>query len=595
MPKFLARWFAAPCIALTFGSAQAGVIAPPGIPAPTPISSAMMAVPTRQPSGAYFLPRNSAIHIPSQMLVGQVMAVPPTVTAASTDQFNASVTGSIAGTVLTVSAVASGVLQPSETLTGTGIATGTVITSQASGTTGGTGTYNLSVSNTVSSETITASSVQVSNSSNSGGRNLPAFVNDRFTYTRGGSVSASISPAGVNATAVGCQSTTVTYPSVTYTCLTLGESFYHDGRYLEVFNNNTTGEFIKVNDQYITLTPYTSKYVLIDFGSVARRRIDVIANNPSFQAVYVGANDSIDPAPVRGPRVLMVGDSFAGQGIKSFTTFLGDALGWDDIINTGVGGTGYLATNVGLGPTYCQRVQHDIIAENPDIVWWEGSRNDWGSAASSVAAAAHTCWASVKAALPNVLQIASPMASGGVNTLTTGAIQVYSAMQTQAAADGVVWVDPVHMPLQGTPLTGTLQAAASASADGMTTGIGVVIATNCSTNCGLQSGAILDIEPGTANEEQIEIHDWLVGGAGKYTVHFPGTLQHAHAINAPYTQVGHDLWTGGGNNVSPTGYGNSDLYVGSGGGDTIHPAYPYGPQAIGTALANLLQAQTTAP
>ena len=57
------------------------------------------------------------------------MASPPTVTASDSDQFNASVTGTIAGKVLTVTAVSSGVLVPGQTITGTGIATGTIIES----------------------------------------------------------------------------------------------------------------------------------------------------------------------------------------------------------------------------------------------------------------------------------------------------------------------------------------------------------------------------------------------------------------------------------------------------------------------------------
>ncbi len=69
-------------------------------------------------------------------------------------------TGSISGTVLTVTALTSGYFAPGQVLSSTGataIAAGTTITGQASGTTGGVGTYNLSVSQTVASEAMTAS------------------------------------------------------------------------------------------------------------------------------------------------------------------------------------------------------------------------------------------------------------------------------------------------------------------------------------------------------------------------------------------------------------------------------------------------------
>jgi hypothetical protein len=71
---------------------------------------------------------------------------------------NAVVTGSIAGNTLTVTGVTSGSLAAGDMLTGSGVATGTVIIAYGTGS-GGTGTYTLSDSQTVSSETITAPSV----------------------------------------------------------------------------------------------------------------------------------------------------------------------------------------------------------------------------------------------------------------------------------------------------------------------------------------------------------------------------------------------------------------------------------------------------
>lgn len=67
----------------------------------------------------------------------------------------ASFTGSIATTTLTVSAVASGSILPSMQLTGTGVTAGTRIVRQITGTAGSTGTYEVSVSQTVASTTIT--------------------------------------------------------------------------------------------------------------------------------------------------------------------------------------------------------------------------------------------------------------------------------------------------------------------------------------------------------------------------------------------------------------------------------------------------------
>jgi hypothetical protein len=66
------------------------------------------------------------------------------------------VTGAIAGQVLTVSAVTSGTLAVGQTISGTGITSGTTITALGTGT-GGTGTYTVSVSQTAASTTVTAS------------------------------------------------------------------------------------------------------------------------------------------------------------------------------------------------------------------------------------------------------------------------------------------------------------------------------------------------------------------------------------------------------------------------------------------------------
>ena len=65
------------------------------------------------------------------------------------------VTGVIAASVLTVSAVASGVLRVGQILSGTGVAAGTYISSLGTGT-GATGTYNVIGDTTASETTITA-------------------------------------------------------------------------------------------------------------------------------------------------------------------------------------------------------------------------------------------------------------------------------------------------------------------------------------------------------------------------------------------------------------------------------------------------------
>jgi len=72
-----------------------------------------------------------------------------------TNSTTASVTASISGTVMNVTAVASGALVVGQTIYGTGVTANTTITSFGTGS-GGVGTYNVSASQTVGSTSITA-------------------------------------------------------------------------------------------------------------------------------------------------------------------------------------------------------------------------------------------------------------------------------------------------------------------------------------------------------------------------------------------------------------------------------------------------------
>ena len=82
----------------------------------------------------------------------------------------ASFTGAISATTLTASSV-TGTLAPGQTVAGSGVTSGTYIVSQLTGSTGGAGTYQVSVSQTVGSEAMTtqATPVAVSYDSTSGG------------------------------------------------------------------------------------------------------------------------------------------------------------------------------------------------------------------------------------------------------------------------------------------------------------------------------------------------------------------------------------------------------------------------------------------
>ncbi len=66
-------------------------------------------------------------------------------------------TGSISGTTLTVSAITTGGLYPGQVISGGNVDPGTVVVSQLTGTAGSTGTYQVSISQTVASTAMTGS------------------------------------------------------------------------------------------------------------------------------------------------------------------------------------------------------------------------------------------------------------------------------------------------------------------------------------------------------------------------------------------------------------------------------------------------------
>lgn len=93
----------------------------------------------------------------ADLATGEIIAAAAGATIAA-----ASVTGAIAGTTLTVSAVGSGTLALGQSLSGPNVAAGTKIVAFGTGT-GGTGTYTVSPSQTAASGTITGGAAAETN------------------------------------------------------------------------------------------------------------------------------------------------------------------------------------------------------------------------------------------------------------------------------------------------------------------------------------------------------------------------------------------------------------------------------------------------
>lgn len=114
------------------------------------------------------------VYLPDAAEIGDLVTYNTTTGALATVADSVEVTGAIATTTLTVSAVAKGVLAVGQEITGENIAPGTYITALGTGT-GGTGTYTVNVSQTAASATVRAASVAPSGF---------AFVPNASVYSR---------------------------------------------------------------------------------------------------------------------------------------------------------------------------------------------------------------------------------------------------------------------------------------------------------------------------------------------------------------------------------------------------------------------------
>lgn len=212
--------------------------------------------------------------------------------------------------------------------------------------------------------------------------------------------------------------------------------FMFDGTTLEINFKNYVNNFwqVYVDGQQVassatqgTGTPTTS-ILPITFASRAPRLIEFVSGNP-FGKVRTAVTDTIwKPAPLYGPRCIILGDSYTGgtgadaSGITGWVQKFSSLMGWPDTWQAGVGGSGYL--NAGQGAKFRDRVAADITANNPDIVIVVGGHNDTSYTASQIQTEAQLLFQAIKSGSPGTkLIVVGPL--GAPNAQST-----YSAIQT---------------------------------------------------------------------------------------------------------------------------------------------------------------------
>lgn len=366
----------------------------------------------------------------------------------------------------------------------------------------------------------------------------------------------------------------------------MGVLLWHDGKNIEfVINFAPSWSFVlfKIDNEYVTLTPDVSsgvKYVKLAFPTRARRKIEIIMGAwvAQFGGVYTDAFDSVEYCHADGPKCVIVGDSFASgigatQPLVGMSAYLSDYMGWDNVLYDAIPGTGYYADDSGNSLTYRQRMNHNVIDQQPDVVIVTGGVNDFVLCKnqSEMYTEAFAYFTALKKALPNVMLIAcAPFwytDVSGYHTPSGNIMIIREGIKQAAVAAGALWIDLLEsrLPIDpASPLSGTLSNNISAG------------------SATFQSAsffpAMSTVEIGRADRVLIG----GVSGSGPYTYTlFSGTVFGAHSIGEEIKQVGNGFWRGDGNTGSPSTVGNCSLYVCA---DGVHPS-DAGHSAIAHALS----------
>lgn len=242
-----------------------------------------------------------------------------------------SVTGSILGTTLTVSAVGSGIITVGTVISGNGVTAGTYITALGTGT-GGTGTYTVSESQTVSSTTLTLT-------------DDAGYTTIKNTGVVGLSVTGDGLDVNTGIVTGSISSTTLTVSAVTSGGIKVGDVIsganIEDGTTITAFLTGTggTGTYTVDTSQTVASTTIT---VLGNSGDVSLS-IASDSNGYGARTVYTSAvgTGSISATTMTITSVSQgtyeVGQSIDGTGVATGTTI--SALG------TGTGGVGTYTVN----------------------------------------------------------------------------------------------------------------------------------------------------------------------------------------------------------------------------------------------------------
>lgn len=234
-----------------------------------------------------------------------------------------------------------------------------------------------------------------------------------------------------------------------------------NGSQCEFYTKGQSGQFrLRVDGQlatarYIDGPPSNgSGYrVLIDFAGVRASRTYRLemTSNHRFGGVAIGPADTLSASTTpMSPKIAWLGDSYTEGGsynaaFESHVHQVGDLIGWTNVLNRGLGATGYLNDGGSPKVKFADRVTKDIVNLGPDVVFISGGHNDTSFTAASVAAQATAIVAAIQAALPATrIWLLSPWSSHGAGSQFY--IDLTAALGAVASARGVHFIDTITDP-----------------------------------------------------------------------------------------------------------------------------------------------------
>lgn len=220
------------------------------------------------------------------------------------------------------------------------------------------------------------------------------------------------------------------------------------------------GEMVTENGTRLSGLTVSAVYrLLVDFGSVGHREVQLDLNGTGFMGVAAAPAHTVSRAGHLGdvPTVVL-GDSItAGQNggggsagflrIDSWANTAAQLLGWRDVRNAAIAGTGYATA---AGDTAFTGRLADLATQGARYVVF-GGYNDRAVVGTTLPAAIDTVFAQIKAQNPAEFIVIGCHAPNAAAWSDTASQQVSALLSAKAAAAGALFVDPMTL----RPFTGS--------------------------------------------------------------------------------------------------------------------------------------------